>query len=75
MADPQTTEDLLKGFSTEGPICPCCDAKWVLDEAFYYDENGYALRCDECDATFSVQPVATWSWTSRLLVKKDDHDT
>jgi uncharacterized Zn finger protein len=56
--------------STEGPVCPWCSALWTTDEAFYFDENGYELECDECGAVFAVEPCASWSWTSHLIVKK-----
>lgn len=54
-------------FSTDGPVCPCCNAKWTTDETFYFDESGYELTCDECSTVLSVQPSASWSWTSRAI--------
>lgn len=65
--DIPTTEELMKGFSTEGPVCPTCEAKWTCDEPYYYNENGFTLECDECGTVFSVQPVSSWSWTSRKI--------
>lgn len=68
-----STTDHLAGFSTEGPVCPCCNSLWLVDEASYFNENGYDLQCDECGTAFSVQPAASWSWTSRPIVKEPNH--
>jgi hypothetical protein len=62
--------DPLEGFSTEGPVCPCCGSQRTPDEASYYDESGFELECDECGTAFTVQPFASWSWTSRPIVKE-----
>lgn len=54
-------------FSTDGPVFPCCDARWTTDEAHYFDESGFELTCEECSTVLSVQPHASWSWTSRAI--------
>ena len=57
-------------FSTVGPTCPGCGTVFAADEPFYYDENGYTLRCDGdggCDLSFAVRPFASWSWASKPL--------
>lgn len=58
-------DDPLEGFSHEGPMCPCCKVVRTVDEAFYYDENGYDLEC-ECGTEFTVHPHALWTWTSGI---------
>lgn len=52
-------------YSTEGPTCPYCG--WVRrsDENHLYDENGYELECERCEATFEVRPDVSWSWTTK----------
>jgi hypothetical protein len=57
----------LPTFSTGGPECPGCGRTYTPDEAWYFDETGFDLDCDECGVTFSVQPNCAYSWTSRKV--------
>jgi predicted amidophosphoribosyltransferase len=58
--------DQLQVFSEDGPACPCCKSVWTLDEAYYFNESGYQLTCDDCGITFNVEAHASWSFTSTV---------
>lgn len=61
----------LTSFSTIGPECPFCEAMWATDEASYFDENGFDLKCEECGTEFRVTPSCSWMWRS-VMTKKGD---
>lgn len=59
-----------KTFSTNGVECPSCKKLMKPDDSHFYNESGVEMECYHCNASLSVDPYVSWSWTTTLSQDK-----